>query len=110
MKIERRFVRYARDYANGSGSMLYAIASTGKLERGAYRPTGHNGALSDPQWERQLWARLRDELLGNVGDGVGATLADFLSFVDAQIDLIDAQFCADCGASLVNGVCPTCGY
>jgi hypothetical protein len=80
--IPADFVELASNWYDGSGSMLYAIASTGELTRGSIRPTisedeksdGTDGyhsegewitvhrQASDAEWYLGLWADLGSEL------------------------------------------------
>lgn len=86
MKLSKEFVVFASYWYSGSGSMLYAVASTGGLTRGTIRPYYNGQPLSDAEWDFYLWDSLRVELevikphIQTFDDA--ATFADFLKFVD----------------------------
>jgi len=58
INFTRRQAEAAGDWYGGMGSMLYAVASTGRLERGTIRP---RGTRTDAEWDYNLAERLEDE-------------------------------------------------
>ena len=65
MQIPEAYVTVCRDWHDGQSSMMYAIASTGRLSPGSNRPFGEDGfPVSGREWYRQLWAGLASEIRG----------------------------------------------
>lgn len=63
MQIPQTYVDICCGWYNGQGSLMYAVASTGGLSRGGWRPRDENGnPASDREWDRQLWAELGAEI------------------------------------------------
>lgn len=59
MSLDSKFVTLAREWYDGSGSMLYAIASTGDLTCGTIPPVRCG---SNDEWYCHLWDVLDCEL------------------------------------------------
>lgn len=61
--IPAEFVELAEQWYDGSGSMMYAIASTGGLRTGDRRPLDEDGSpMPNGQWYWSLWTSLASEL------------------------------------------------
>ncbi len=62
--LAKAFVQTAKMWYDGSGSRLYAVASTGDLTRGSIRPfnCAEGRPMTDQEWELHLWEGLRREL------------------------------------------------
>lgn len=59
VQIPSRFVRCCTDWYEGSGSMMYAISSTGALSLGTVRPLGCD---TDEKWMWHLLNELESEI------------------------------------------------
>ena len=73
IEIPVEFVTLASEWYDGSGCMLYAVASTGGLTTGTIRPIAHESdgtgyPMSDEQWYYSLWV----DLAADVGYAVRA--------------------------------------
>ncbi len=91
--IPDRFVTLAQTWYDGSGSMLYAISSTGNLTFGSIRPNGADGPMSDSEWGRYLYWKLSREL-GYILDSKPGRyhqtdLRLFKEWVDSERDKMD---------------------
>lgn len=62
IKIPDEFLSLASEWYQGSGSMLYAIASTGSLTTGSIRPSG----MTDEEWYVSLFDDLGSELYDTI--------------------------------------------
>jgi len=89
--IPDRFVMLASGWYDGSGDMLYAVASTGGLTMGSIRPLG---ADTPEKWYLSIWR----DLSVDIGYAVRAAkrsghedyeaLSEFEDWVDAQVDAL----------------------
>lgn len=83
--IPAEYVELAKSWYCGSGSMLYAIASTGNLAHGSIRPTGDDGPMSDDEWYKMLWSDLESELYHTMKADNTGELSEFYAWVEKVI-------------------------
>lgn len=83
-----------RDWTAGSGSMMYAVSSTGGLTLGSRRPLGVD---TNEEWYACLWSELRSELYhchvvcqkrDDLLPGEAATMESWYNWVDSVEDLL----------------------
>jgi hypothetical protein len=90
IEIPAEFVELAKDWHGGQSSMLYAIASTGKLETGKIRPPY---AYSDKEWYHGLFIELTEELWNCIlHNGEGFYLGSFHKWAAEKADEIEEAF------------------
>lgn len=111
IQVPSEFVALASEWYCGSGSMLYAIASTGNLTIGQYRPRNMDTGLpmTDLEWYSSLYFELSCELgqcLGGLRKYIDPSspnpfldkdvdsynqLMEFEKWADQQVEKIDAE-------------------
>jgi hypothetical protein len=94
INMPKRFVEFASSWYDSSGSMLYAVASTGNLTIGNRRPYDCD---TDEEWFLSLWVKLRDELrlirptinpASIINERDTNNCESFIAFVDSVINKI----------------------
>lgn len=103
IELPARFVELCCDWYDGSGSMLYAVASTGGLTTGTICPvTDYDDR--DRKWYYQLWVDLSVDVMYARRAAQKASLdnADH----DDYLDLVDFEDYAD---SVVERLCEEYG-
>lgn len=85
--IPSEYVKLAKLWYDGSGSMLYAIASTGNLTMGNRRPIYPETycPMSDDDWYKELWLRLEAELYRAMKTDAECELCEFYAWVEKVI-------------------------
>lgn len=111
IEVPSEFVSLAYDWYDGSGSRLYAIASTGNLTRGTIRPLEDAGywdespkvwrtayrQMTDLEWYRSLFSQLSSEVgrlatyCAEQGHEDSEAMSRFEQWCDEQVGLIDAE-------------------
>jgi len=115
VQVPDEFVELCGNWYDGSGSMMYAIASTGNLSRGSIRPTEDDGywqeyprqynyvwrELTDLEWYRSLFSGLSSDIMWAIRSAEKSDdpevigdideLHNFDAWCDRIIDAIDAE-------------------
>jgi len=115
VQVPDEFVELCGNWYDGSGSMMYAIASTGNLSRGSIRPTEDDGywqeyprqyncvwrELTDLEWYRSLFSDLSSEIARDIRQSEKSSFPDIIAdcedlrrfdaWCDRIIDAIDAE-------------------
>lgn len=95
ISIPPAFVQIAGEYYRSDGDLLYAVASTGGLTTGSFRPPGRNGYATDEEWYWMLWSDLvyciddaRDAAQFNIDhvDRNGENVDDYLDDLETLDD------------------------
>jgi len=90
----------AAEWYGGSGSMLYAVASTGMLSTGTVRPSTHDGdwawrPMTDTEWAHdlawRLWREVRE--IGPMADDQGlhgdaAVAEEWADTLEVVVDML----------------------